>query len=121
MKKKALLVLAISSLIATALTALPASAATAIKSGQSCSTVNAVKRVNSKGEITRYTCMKNPFFRKNRLTWTWVECADAIKMYRDQKARNDAKVASGAALDPLEKSLEDLAKQSQPQLCQPGF
>lgn len=118
MKKKALLVLAISSLFATALTALPASAATAIRSGQNCSKADAVRNVKFKGDTYVYKCVKNPRYKATRLTWTLEECLTAIKDFADAQARI---TALGAAATSTDTELLGLARQLRNMSCKAGI
>jgi hypothetical protein len=55
--------------------------ATALESGQSCSKQNQVRKVKFSGETYTYRCVKNPLYKKTRLTWTLDECILAIRAY----------------------------------------
>jgi hypothetical protein len=85
---------AISTLSAVA--AAPASAAM-VKNGQSCTKLNAKTSYMFKGDRYTYTCRKNPYFQKTRLTWTVAECVTAIK--EEAASRKDFATQSAAGLD----------------------
>lgn len=121
MNKRALVTLASATLIAGSLVAVtPANAATAFKSGQSCSTANAVKRIKFKGETYVYKCVKNPRYLKTKLTWTLDECLTAIKDFNESKARIDALVAAGGTASTIDTELLGLARQLRNMSCKPG-
>lgn len=77
--RRIITVLIASSLIS--IFAVPAPA-TALESGQSCSKKNQVKKVKFSGETYTYKCVKNPLYKKTRLTWTLDECILAIRAYK---------------------------------------
>ena len=86
-------------LTSSALIASPANAAS-VKGGQSCTKVNSKKLVKYAGETYIYKCVKNPLYKKTKLTWTLEECLVAIASYK-------------ASRDELSKELRDLS-------CAPG-
>ena len=56
--------------------------ASALESGQSCTKQNQVRKVKYSGETYTYKCVKNPMYKKTRLTWTLEECLLAIAAYK---------------------------------------
>jgi len=108
-------------LISTAIYPVSASAATAIKSGQTCTKANAIKRVSFKGDTYVYKCVKNPRYKKTILTWTLDECLVAIADFNAAKAKNDAVVASGGTPTTLDTELLGLARQLRNMSCKAGI
>ena len=92
-------------LASSAIIASPASAAT-VKSGQSCKKVNATNKVKFKGDTYVYKCVKNPLYKKTKLTWTLAECLTAIKELKTAKTDLAAAKASGSSVDTYEQLLE---------------
>ena len=80
----------------SAISAAPASAAM-VKNGQSCKKLNAKTSYTFKGDRYTYTCQKNPYYLKTRLTWTVAECITAIK--EESTARRDLATQRAAGLD----------------------
>ena len=76
--RRTITVLIASSLISIFAVPAPASA---LESGQSCSKKNQVKKVKYSGETYSYKCVKNPMYKKTRLTWTLDECILAVRNY----------------------------------------
>ena len=73
--------------------------ASALESGQSCTKQNQVRKVKYSGETYTYKCVKNPMYKKTRLTWTLEECLLAIAAYKKLG-------------DPTSKDLRDIACQA---------
>ncbi len=82
----------------SAISAAPASAAM-VESGQNCSKVNATKRYTIDGERYVYKCVRNPFYKKTRLTWTLQECLDGIKNERTTRTELARQKTAGAGAD----------------------
>jgi hypothetical protein len=78
----------------SAVSAAPASAAM-VKNGQLCKKLNAKTSYKFKGDTYRYTCQKNPYVNKTRLTWTVAECVTAIREERTSRAALAAQRAAG--------------------------
>lgn len=77
--RKAIATVTIGLFLASGLMATPAQAATynkKIVNGVSCKKLNATTK--GKGNET-YKCLKNVYYKKTSLTWTWVECLNAQK------------------------------------------
>ena len=80
----------------SAISAAPANAAV-VKNGQSCKKLNAKTSYTFKGERYTYTCQKNPYYLKTKLTWTVAECITAIK--EEATSRKDLATQKAAGLD----------------------
>jgi hypothetical protein len=80
----------------SAVSAAPASAAT-VKNGQSCKKLNAKTSYTFKGDRYTYTCQKNPYYLKTKLTWTVAECLTAIK--EESASRKEMAAQRAAGLD----------------------
>ncbi|CAB4657538.1 unannotated protein [freshwater metagenome] len=80
----------------SAISAVPASAAM-VKNGQSCKKLNAKTSYMFKGDRYQYTCRKNPYYLKTKLTWTVQECITAIS--EESAARRDLAAQRAAGLD----------------------
>lgn len=80
----------------SAVSAAPASAAM-VKNGTSCKKLNAKTSYTYKGDRYTYTCRKNPYVNKTRLTWTVAECITAIK--EEATSRKDLAAQRAAGLD----------------------
>ena len=80
----------------SAISAAPASAAM-VKNGQSCKKLNAKTSYTFKGDRYTYTCQKNPYYLKTKLTWTVAECITAIR--EERTARTDLATQRAAGLD----------------------
>ena len=80
----------------SAISAAPASAAM-VKNGQSCKKLNAKTSYVFKGDRYTYTCQKNPYYLKTKLTWTVAECITAIR--EERTARTDLATQRAAGLD----------------------
>ena len=80
----------------SAVSAAPASAAV-VKNGQSCKTLNAKTSYVVKGSKYQYSCVKNPYYLKTKLTWTVAECLTAIK--EETTSRSDMATQRAAGLD----------------------
>ena len=80
----------------SALSAAPASAAN-VRGGQSCKKLNAKLTYVEKGNRYNYSCVKNPYYMKTRLTWTELDCLDAIK--EDTKLRRELAIVKAAGGD----------------------
>jgi hypothetical protein len=80
----------------SAVSAAPASAAM-VKNGQSCKKLNAKTSYTFKGDRYTYTCQKNPYYLKTKLTWTVAECITAIK--EEKTARRDLATQRAAGLE----------------------
>ena len=80
----------------SAVSAAPASAAQ-VKNGQSCKKLNAKTSYMFKGDRYRYSCIKNPYYKKNSLTWTVAECRTAIK--EEAASKKDLAAQRAAGLD----------------------
>lgn len=119
MARKVLLTLAAVT-IATGSIIAPASAAT-IKSGQSCSPVNAKKTIKYQGDSYVYKCVKNPQYKKTRLTWTLQECLTAIADYKAAKKTVDAAKAAGSKPSDIDTQLMEMAKDLRDMSCGPGI
>ena len=107
--------------LAAASFALPASAATTVKSGQICSKVNLVKKVWFSGETYVYKCVKNPMYKKTRLTWTLQECLTAISDYKKAKTAIDSAKAAGNNPSEIDTQLFSMAKDLRDMSCDPGI
>ena len=88
----AVLTIATFSAISTA----PANAAV-VKNGQSCKKLNAKTSYTVKKTKFEYSCVKNPYLFKTRLTWTVKECLTAIK--EEKTSRKDMATQKAAGLD----------------------
>ena len=95
MLRKVLTVSVMALFLGTSVVSAPAQAAT-VKSGQSCSKLNAKTTVTFKGSKYVYNCVKNPYYLKTKLTWTLAECLTAIKEEKSSKAD----LAAEKARDP---------------------
>ena len=115
-------VLAVSSavMLTLGINNVPSSAAS-VKSGASCSKVNTIKKVNYQGDTYIYQCVKNPRYKKTKLTWTLQECLDAIKDYNSTLAAINATKASGGTPSATDTTLLDTAKQLRDMSCQAGI
>ena len=80
----------------SAVSAAPASAAV-VKNGQSCKKLNAKTSYTFKGDRYTYTCQKNPYYLKTKLTWTVAECITAIR--EERTARADLATQRAAGLE----------------------
>jgi hypothetical protein len=80
----------------SAVSAAPASAAM-VKNGQSCKKLNAKTSYTFKGDRYTYTCQKNPYYLKTKLTWTVAECITAIR--EERTARTDLATQRAAGLE----------------------
>jgi hypothetical protein len=80
----------------TAISAVPANAAN-IRGGDKCTRLNAKKTYVEKGNRYSYTCVKNPYLNKTRLTWTERDCLEAIK--EDTRLRKDLAATKAAGGD----------------------
>ena len=80
----------------SAVSAAPASAAM-VKNGQSCKKLNAKTSYTFKGDRYTYTCRKNPYYLKTKLTWTVAECLTAIK--EESASRKEMATQRAAGLD----------------------
>jgi hypothetical protein len=80
----------------SAVSAAPASAAM-VKNGQSCKKLNAKTSYTFKGDRYTYTCRKNPYYLKTKLTWTVAECITAIK--EESASRKEMATQRAAGLD----------------------
>jgi hypothetical protein len=80
----------------SAVSAAPASAAM-VKNGQLCKKLNAKTSYTFKGDRYTYTCRKNPYYLKTRLTWTVAECITAIN--EERASRKDLTTQRAAGLD----------------------
>jgi len=120
MLRKALTVsIAVLFLTSSALIASPANAAS-VKSGQSCKKVNTTTKVKFKGDTYVYKCVKNPLYKKTKLTWTLAECLTAIKeLAQAKKDLADAKT-SGASVDSYQQ-LYDMSKDLADMSCDSGI
>ena len=97
--RKALATVTIGLFLASGLVTTPAHAGNnKIVNGVSCSKLNATTK--GKGNAT-YKCAKNPYYKKTKTTWTWVECLGAYKSLKEFKAEHKALVASGASADDI--------------------
>jgi hypothetical protein len=80
----------------SAISAAPASAAM-VKNGQSCKKLNAKTSYTFKGDRYTYTCQKNPYYLKTKLTWTVAECITAIR--EERTARTELATQRAAGLE----------------------
>ena len=80
----------------SAISTAPANA-TVVKNGQSCKKLNAKTSYTFKGDRYTYTCQKNTYYLKTRLTWTVAECVTAIK--EEATSRRDLAAQRAAGLD----------------------
>ena len=96
MLRKVLTVSVMALFLGTSVVSAPAQAAT-VKSGQSCSKLNAKTTVTFKGSKYVYNCVKNPYYKKTVKTWTLSECLTAIKEEKASKADLAAQRTDGAA------------------------
>ena len=80
----------------SAVSAAPASAAM-VKNGQSCKKLNAKTSYMFKGDRYTYTCRKNPYYLKTKLTWTVAECITAIR--EERTARTELATQRAAGLE----------------------
>jgi hypothetical protein len=78
----------------SAVSTAPANAAV-VKNGQSCKKLNAKTSYLVKGTKFQYTCTKNPYYLKTKLTWTIKECLTAIKEESASKADLAVQKAAG--------------------------
>ena len=101
-------------------TVVPSSAAT-VKSGVLCAKVNAVTKVNFSGDTYVYKCIKNPLYKKTKLTWTLQECIDSIKDYNSTLAGINKTKMSGGTPTTNDMTLLDTAKQLRDMSCAAGI
>jgi hypothetical protein len=80
----------------SAVSAAPANAVM-VKNGTSCKKLNAKTSYTYKGDRYTYTCQKNPYVNKTKLTWTVAECVTAIK--EERTSRTDLAAQRAAGLD----------------------
>ena len=106
-------------LTSSAIIASPASAAT-VKSGQSCKKVNATNKVKFKGDTYVYKCVKNPLYKKTKLTWTLQECLTAIKELAQANKDVAAAKASGSPAGTYEE-LASMSKDLADMACEKGI
>ena len=122
MLRKVLTVSVMALFLGTSVVSVPAQAA-AVKSGQSCSKINAKTTVTFKGSKYVYNCVKNPYYLKTKLTWTLQECLTAIKEEKSSKAE----LAAEKARNPLSSSAEmyqqllDMAVELRKMSCAKGI
>ncbi len=80
--------------LASGLMASPAQAANnKIVNGVSCSKLNATTK--GKGNES-YKCAKNPYYKKTKKTWRWIECLNAQQSLLGFKSDLKDFIASGA-------------------------
>ena len=87
--------------LASGFMATPAQAAynKKIVNGVSCKKLNSTTK--GKGNET-YKCVKNPYYKKTTLTWTWAECLNAQKsLLGFKKAHNDMITLGASAMDVM--------------------
>lgn len=119
MARKGLVLIGIT-LFAVGTSLAPAQAAT-VKSGMSCTKVNATTKVKFQGDTYVYKCVKNPMYKKTRLTWTLQECLSAIKDYKDALASVNATKAAGGTPTETDNQLLSMAKDLRNMSCQAGI
>ena len=107
-------------LTSSALIASPANAAT-VKSGQSCKKTNASTKIRYKGDTYVYKCVKNPLYKKTKLTWTLQECITAIKELAAAKVDLEAAKASGSASAGSYQELVDMSQDLADMSCAKGI
>ena len=104
--RKLIGLLTISLLIGSGLMSAPAQAFNKkIVNGVSCSKTNATTK--GKGNES-YKCVKNPYFQKTRMTWTWTECLNAQKSLVTFRNEHNALIAAGAGAVDVASSQEFL-------------
>lgn len=74
-------------------TVLIAPAQAAVKAGATCTKVNAKAKIGG----DQYVCIKNPTVKNAKLTWVWVECVNADKMWKESSTRLTTLKAQAAA------------------------
>ena len=96
------------------------SSAASIKSGVACTKLNAKVTVKFSGDTYIYNCVKNPLYKKTKLTWTLKECLDAIKDYNTSLASINATKAAGGTPTSTDTQLLSMAKDLRNMSCQAG-
>lgn len=97
----------------------PSNAAT-IKSGVACTKLNAKVTIKFSGDSYVYNCVKNPLYKKTKLTWTLKECLDAIKDYNNSLKAVNATKAAGGTPTSTDTQLLGMAKDLRDMSCQAG-
>ena len=122
MLRKVLTVSVMALFLGTSVVSAPAQAA-AVKSGQSCSKLNAKTTVSFKGSKYVYNCVKNPYYKKTVKTWTLTECLTAIKEEKSSKADLAAQKLLGAetVMTDMYQQLVDMAVDLRKTACAKGI